>query len=68
MQALFISNVGNTDQQRLQIRALFGQVCFNLFKENILHCMKSVHIRSFSGPHFPTFGLNTKIYDVNLRI
>ena len=34
------------------------------------HCMKSVHIRSFSGPHFPAFGLNTEteIYYVNLRI
>ena len=34
------------------------------------HCMKSVRIRSFSGPHFPAFGLNTEtnIYSVNLRI
>ena len=23
------------------------------------HCVKSVHIRSFSGPYFPAFGLNT---------
>ena len=23
-----------------------------------LHCVKSVRIRSYSGPHFPTFGLN----------
>ena len=23
------------------------------------HCVKSVHIRSYSGPHFPAFGLNT---------
>ena len=22
------------------------------------HCVKSVRIRSFSGPHFPVFGLN----------
>ena len=22
------------------------------------HCVKSVHIRSFSGPYFPAFGLN----------
>ena len=22
------------------------------------HCVKSVRIRSFSGPHFPAFGLN----------
>ena len=26
---------------------------------NIYHCVKSVHIRSYSGPYFPAFGLNT---------
>ena len=25
----------------------------------VLHCVKSVRIRSYSGLHFPTFGLNT---------
>ena len=29
--------------------------------------MKSVYIRSFSGPHFPAFELNTDIYEVTLR-
>ena len=24
-----------------------------------MHCAKSVRIRSYSGPHFPTFWLNT---------
>ena len=33
-----------------------------------MHCVKSVHIRSFSGPHCPTFGLNTEEYSVSLRI
>ena len=32
------------------------------------HCVKSVHIRSYSGPHFPAFGLNTERYGVFLRI
>ena len=32
------------------------------------HCVKSVHIRSYSGPHFATFGLNTKRYSVSLRV
>ena len=27
-----------------------------------LHYVKSVQIRSFSGPYFPVFGLNTKIF------
>ena len=26
------------------------------------NCVKSVRIRSYSGPHFPAFGLNTEIY------
>ena len=25
------------------------------------HCVKSVHIRSFSCPYFPAFGLNIRI-------
>ena len=24
------------------------------------HCVKSLHIPSFSGPYFPAFGLNTE--------
>ena len=32
------------------------------------HCVKSVRIQSFSGPHFPAFGLNTETYRVNLHI
>ena len=32
------------------------------------HCVKSVRIRSFSGPYFPVFGLNTERYEVPLHI
>ena len=32
------------------------------------HCVKSVRIRSYSGPHFPAFGLNKERYSVSLRI
>ena len=32
------------------------------------HCVKSVRVRSFSGPYFPTFELNTERYSVPLRI
>ena len=32
------------------------------------HCVKSVHIQSSSGPHFPAFGLNTETYSESLRI
>ena len=32
------------------------------------HWVKSVHIRSYSGPHFLAFGLNTERYSVSLCI
>ena len=34
----------------------------------ILFCVKIIQIRSFSGPHFPVFGLSSEAYYVNLRI
>ena len=39
----------------------------NLSFRPSFHCMKSVHIRSFSGLYFPTFGLNTEGYGASLR-
>ena len=35
---------------------------------SILHCVKRVHIRSFSGSYFPAIGLNTERYGVSLCI
>ena len=32
------------------------------------HCVKSVRIRSYSGPYFTAFGLNTERYRVSFRI
>ena len=32
------------------------------------HCVKSVRIRSYFGPHFPAFRLNTERYFLSLRI
>ena len=29
------------------------------------HCVKSLRIRSYSGPHFPAFGLNAERYSPN---
>ena len=34
----------------------------------IFHCIKSIRIRSYSGPYFLAFGLNTERYKVFLRI
>ena len=28
----------------------------------IIHCVKNVRIRSYSGPYFPAFELNTETY------
>ena len=33
-----------------------------------MHCVKSVRIRSYSGPHFPAFRLKTERYFLSLRI
>ena len=33
-----------------------------------LDCVKNVRIRSYSGPHFPAFGLITERYGVSLRM
>ena len=35
---------------------------------NFSHCLKSVLIRSYSGPYFPAFGLNAERYGVSLCI
>ena len=37
-------------------------------KISVKHCVKGVRIRSYSGPHFPVFGLNTDRYGVSLSI
>ena len=45
-----------------------SKVTQNLYSFCNLHCVKSVRIRSYSGPHFPAFGLNMERYGVFLRI
>ena len=32
------------------------------------HCVESARIRGYSGPYFPTFGMNTERYGVSLRM
>ena len=39
----------------------------NKYKIHI-HCVQSIRIRSYSGPHFPAFELNTDSYSVSLCI
>ena len=37
-------------------------------ERNSLKCVNSVRIRSYSGPHFPAFWLNTERFGVPLRV
>ena len=34
---------------------------------SIYHCVKSVQIRSFSGPYFHAFGFNTKVLKLHTQ-
>ena len=40
----------------------------DLLSSGTFHCVKSVRIRSYSGPHFLTFGLNTDQNNSNADI
>ena len=55
-------------QQRDPVECIRNNSLLGAFSiiQRILHCVKSVRIRSYSGPHFPAFGLNTD--RVSLRI
>ena len=44
------------------------QYCGKDHSAFICHCVKSVCIRSYSGPHFPAFGLSTDRYSVSHHI
>ena len=47
---------------------MFDWVVNTPLLETAYQCVKSVRIRSYSGPHFPAFELNTERYSVSLRI
>ena len=50
---------------------LLSKICGDTFCENswrlLLHYVKSDRIQSYSGPYFPSFGLNTERCSVSLR-
>ena len=55
-------------QDALQIKYYFLKSWSRKIVEpNVLHCVKSVRFRSYSGPYFPAFGMNTERYSVSLR-
>ena len=45
-----------------------NQVISIMLRNKKLHCVKSVRIRSYSGPYFNVFGLNRERYRVYLPI
>ena len=51
------------------IETSFGPIFTNyLFNALVILGVKSAHIRSYSGPYFPAFGLNMERHSVSLRI
>ena len=57
-----------TDNCLLTVSFSIDDIAKNTTKFRPEHCVKSVRIRSFSGPYFPAFGLNTERYQVFLCI
>ena len=51
-----------------KVTYLLNVSVFKGLLQSLTHCVKSVRIRSYSGPHYPTFRLNTERYEVSLRI
>ena len=49
-------------KSNIEINKCFQEFCKNLFLR--LHCVKTVFIRSCSGPYFPAFEPNTERYGV----
>ena len=52
---------------KIYISQMYHETFWKIFPKGS-HYVKNFRIQSFSGPHFPVFGLNTEIYEVNLRI
>ena len=52
----------STEHELPKIRSLERLPCLEYA---VLHCVKSVRIWSYYGPHFPAFGLNMERYGVS---
>ena len=56
-------SISPTQAMRSKLVSILSSVNMSAFFKGgkyllILYCVKSVRIRSYSGPHFPVFGLN----------
>ena len=49
-------------------KPIFSKHLENIIKNETKHGVKSVRIRSYSGPYFTAFGLNMEGYIISLRI
>ena len=58
----FLVMVSMSDQQTSVIMSHYNSFSYTS------HCVKSVRVRSYSGPHFRAFGLNTETHSGSLRI
>ena len=54
--------------EKINLRKLNCSKIYTTLRVQKSRCVKSVRIRSYSGPHFPAFGLNTERYSLSLRI
>ena len=52
----------NLHLANLKQKLLTRHVFFDEKQQKNAHCAKNVRIRSYSGPYFPAFGLNTERY------
>ena len=60
---LHMFHLGHDSTER-SLYSIMYRLILNLLSGQ-LHWVKSVQIRSFSGPYFPAFGLNTERYGVS---
>ena len=69
MKVIFTFGTENSGEWRKLYCALcFEKISLKKVGAKSLFPLKSVRIRSYSSPDFPTFGLNTERYSVFLRI
>ena len=63
-----LQNNSPSESLETQINKGKDLINFSFIRIYVFRYIKSVRVRSFSGPYFPAFGLNTEVYSVNLHI
>ena len=66
---IFSQNFEENIFSQKQLKKMFGGIFLDTLRKICQNTtVKSVRIRSFSGPYFPALGLNTEGYSVSLHI